>query len=140
MLGRWMRSPMDTRDPEGPGRRPWRGRRSRLRPLVAAAAIAAGLTPLTLVPAPAEAATHVRQFAYVANINSDSVSVINTADNTVVQTIDLAPFGGDGPAGVAFTPSGTRAYVTNQFSNNVSVINTVNNTVVATIDLVGPSG
>jgi YVTN family beta-propeller protein len=65
--------------------------------------------------------------AYVTN--SDSVSVINTASNTVTATITV----GDGPAGVAVSPDGTRAYVTNFGSDAVSVINTASNTVTATI-------
>ncbi len=66
--------------------------------------------------------------AYVAN-RSNTVSVIDTATNTVVATIPV----GQGPWEVAITPDGTRAYVTNAFSNTVSVIDTATNTVVATI-------
>jgi YVTN family beta-propeller protein len=66
--------------------------------------------------------------------NANTVSVINTATNTVVATIPV----GVSPSGVAVTPDGTRAYVTNAGSAapnsaNVSVINTATNTVVATI-------
>jgi autotransporter-associated beta strand protein/YVTN family beta-propeller protein len=39
-------------------------------------------------------------------------------------------FGFNGPAGVAFSPDGTRAYVTNNGGGNVSVIDTATNTVV----------
>ena len=69
----------------------------------------------------------------MTNTNASTVSVINTATNTVVATIPV----GINPTGVAVTPDGTRAYVTNAFSDNVSVINTATNTVVATIPIAG---
>jgi YVTN family beta-propeller protein len=47
--------------------------------------------------------------AYVTNQNSGSVSVINTATNTVVTTLN----GFNSPRSVAVSPDGTRAYVTN---------------------------
>ena len=65
--------------------------------------------------------------AYVTNFNSNTVSVINTATNTVIATIPV----GSGPQGVAVSPDSTRAYVTNFNSNTVSVINTATNTVIA---------
>ncbi len=71
--------------------------------------------------------------AYVTNQVSNSVSVIDTATNTVVATITA----GSSPIGVAITPDGARAYVANQIAGTVSVINTVSNTVVATITLGG---
>ncbi|MFC9360273.1 beta-propeller fold lactonase family protein [Rhodococcus sp. NPDC057014] len=66
---------------------------------------------------------------YVTNSVSGNVSVINTANNTVVATVKT----GTTPSAVAVNPTGTRAYVTNSSSGNVSVINTANNTVVATV-------
>ena len=65
--------------------------------------------------------------AYVTNF--DTVSVIDTATNTVVATIPVGVF----PDGVAITPDGTRAYVVTEGPNAVSVIDTATNTVVATI-------
>jgi autotransporter-associated beta strand protein/YVTN family beta-propeller protein len=62
----------------------------------------------------------------VTNGASGSVSVINTANDTVVATIVV----GNAPAGVVFSPDGTRAYVTNSNDGNVSVIDTATNTVV----------
>jgi YVTN family beta-propeller protein len=67
--------------------------------------------------------------AYVANQNSNNVSVIDTASNTVVATVVV----GTAPFGVAVNPAGTHAYVANVSSNNVSVIDTTSNTVVATV-------
>jgi YVTN family beta-propeller protein len=54
----------------------------------------------------------------VANGGSDSVSVINTSNNTVVDTVTV----GSGPDGVAVSPDGSRVYVTNNFGDSVSVI------------------
>ena len=68
-------------------------------------------------------------FAYISNFASDTVSVIDTATNTVVATVPV----GTRPYGVAVNPAGTFVYVTNQDSNNVSVIDTATNTVVATV-------
>ena len=48
-------------------------------------------------------------FAYVANAGDNTVSVIDTATNTVVAPIAV----GSLPRGVAVTPDGKRAYVTN---------------------------
>jgi autotransporter-associated beta strand protein/YVTN family beta-propeller protein len=62
----------------------------------------------------------------VTNAVSNSVSVINTATNTVVATIA----GFSTPEGVVFSPDGTRAYVANSNGGNVSVIDTATNTVV----------
>ena len=49
-------------------------------------------------------------YAYVTNINSNTVVIINTATNTVVNSITS---GISSPQGVAFSPSGTYAYITN---------------------------
>ena len=67
--------------------------------------------------------------AYVTNIDSNNVSVIDTATNTVVATVPV----GNNPCGVAVTPDGKHVYVTNDGSNTVSVIDTATNTVVATV-------
>ncbi|PFY28605.1 PQQ-dependent protein, partial [Bacillus toyonensis] len=69
------------------------------------------------------------QFAYVANLGSNNVSVINTVSNTVVATIPV----GLSPRNVAITPNAQFAYVVNGVSDNVSVINTASNTVFTTI-------
>jgi YVTN family beta-propeller protein len=80
---------------------------------------------LALAACPAEAAP----FAYVTIDFDFTVSVIDTATNTVVATV---PVGSD-PFAVAVTPDGTHVYVANNGSNNVSVIRTATNTVVKTI-------
>jgi YVTN family beta-propeller protein len=67
--------------------------------------------------------------AYVTNGSSNTISVIDTASETVVATIPVGVI----PFGVAITPDGTRAYVTNIQDNTVSVIDSATNTVIATI-------
>ncbi|GAG18306.1 unnamed protein product, partial [marine sediment metagenome] len=77
-------------------------------------------------------------YVYVANEGPTNepgtVSVIRTADNTVVATIDV----GDGAHYIVFTPNGDYAYVLNEEtsygqSGTVSVIDTASNNVVETI-------
>jgi YVTN family beta-propeller protein len=68
-------------------------------------------------------------FAYVANTDSNTVSVIDTATNSVEATIRV----GKAPLAVAVSPDGTRAYVANQNAHTVSVIDTATNKAVATI-------
>jgi YVTN family beta-propeller protein len=66
---------------------------------------------------------------YVVNSGNNSVSVIDTAHNTVSATI---PVGTD-PQGVAVSHDGGKVYVVNSGDDNVSVIGTARNTVTATI-------
>jgi YVTN family beta-propeller protein len=54
----------------------------------------------------------------VAHFGSDSVSVIDTTNLTVICTIPVP----DGPRGVAVNHGGTRLYVTNFFADSVTVI------------------
>jgi YVTN family beta-propeller protein len=58
-----------------------------------------------------------------------TLTVINTATNTVVTTIAV----GWKPIGVCVNGDGSRVYVTNNIDNTVSVINTATNTVLSTI-------
>src|SRR5262244_2845507 len=76
-------------------------------------ALSLGLLGVMLGSTPAEA----KPFAYVTNSASNTVSVIDTATNTVVATVPV----GSVPLGVAITPDGTRAYVANPGSGTVSV-------------------
>src|SRR5215831_18790396 len=69
------------------------------------------------------------QNAYITNSRDNTVSVIDTATNTVVGSPILV---GSGPQGVAVTPDGSKVYVTNFNDDTVSVIATATNT-VATI-------
>lgn len=68
-------------------------------------------------------------YAYVPNYTGNSVTVINTANNSITTSIPV----GTAPAGVAVNAAGSRAYVVNRTSRTVSVIDTGSNTVVATI-------
>ena len=75
------------------------------------------------------AVAQAQPFAYVANQSANSMSVIDTANNSVVATVPV----GTGPRGVAVNALGTRVYVANLTSNDVSVINAVTNTVISAI-------
>ncbi len=66
--------------------------------------------------------------AYVTHSWNNSVSVIDTNNNTVLTTIGV----GSNPNGVAVSPNGTLAYVANADSNTVSVIDTATHTVIDT--------
>ncbi|WP_329157456.1 hypothetical protein OHB49_02255 [Streptomyces sp. NBC_01717] len=90
---------------------------------MAGLAILAGLALPAIAPSPAWAASDSN--AYVANLGSNNVSVIDTATNMV--TVGSIPFG------VAITPDGLHTYVTNLGSGNVSVIATASNMVTATV-------
>ena len=68
-------------------------------------------------------------FAYISNSGDGTLSVIDTATNTVVATVPV----GSAPAGGRFSPTGTRFYVANSGDNTVSVVDTVNNSVVGTL-------
>ena len=104
----------------------WRGKLGVLAIFTLMMAIALGITTRSWA----------QTFAYVANYNSDNVSVIDISTNTVIGTVAV----GDLPAGVAVTPDGAFAYVTNFVGNSVSVIDTATNTVIATVPVgVGPN-
>ena len=67
------------------------------------------------------------RFAYVTNESDNTVSVINTSNNSIVTTIGV----GHLPNGVSVSPDGSKVYISNFLSNTVSVISTSSNTVVA---------
>ncbi len=73
--------------------------------------------------------------AFVTNSQSNSVSIVDTATNTVVATVPVgsAPSGVAGLTGVAVNPAGTRVYVVDNHANNAAVIDTATNAVVATV-------
>ena len=83
----------------------------------------------TLSAAPLFASDNV----YVANKNSNSVSVINTATETVVASVNV----GNEPHGIAVRPDGAFVYVINENDTpaDVSVIDTATNLIVATIQV-----
>ena len=67
--------------------------------------------------------------ALVVNRNSNSVSIVNLADNLIKNTITVGAF----PTSVAINSTTNQAVVTNFGSENVSVIDIGSATVVATI-------
>ena len=76
-------------------------------------------------------------YAYITNTDSNTVSVIDTATNTVIATVNVGSY----PFGVAVNPVGTKIYVPNEGSNDVSIIDTATNTVTATVKVgFGPHG
>ncbi|MCP3939671.1 MAG: YncE family protein, partial [Actinomycetia bacterium] len=74
---------------------------------------------------PAEA----QPYAYIPNSGDNTVSVIDTAADIVVDTIPV----GSCPQGVAVHPSGDTVYVTNGCDSSVSLIDTATATVIATV-------
>lgn len=77
--------------------------------------------------------------AYIANFGDfflgggNSVSVIDTATNTVTATVTV----GSRPQGVAISPDATRVYVGSTDTNFVTVIDATTNTVLTTINVGG---
>lgn len=111
--------------------------------LIIGPAITVGQAPAALAITPDGA--FVYSINYVdGNPGTGTVSVIQTSNNTVVDTIP----GFSGPFGIVITPDGRYAYVANFGSNNfepvgttVSVIDLSINTIVDTIPLgIQPSG
>ena len=86
------------------------------------AEVEAGLHPNAII------ASKDRQFVYVANGNSDNVSVISTATDKVVETISVSlrktgnSFIGDSPNALAIDDNGTTLYVCNGMDNAVAVV------------------
>jgi YVTN family beta-propeller protein len=77
------------------------------------------------------------QKAYITNWGSDTVSVIDTATNTVVATINV----GHQPFGAAVTSDGSKVYITSQGTNTVQVIDGTTYTVGPVINVGGcPTG
>ena len=79
--------------------------------------------------------TGAAPYAYITNLNSNTVSVIDIPTNTVIKTVIV----GYGPQGIAVTPDGSKVYVTNSGygyqhpESSVSVIDTATNTVIKTL-------
>jgi YVTN family beta-propeller protein len=58
------------------------------------------------------------RFAYVADVDADTVSVIDVATMTVTATVPT----GDAPTSVAVLPNGREAYVTNLHDGTLTVL------------------
>ena len=79
------------------------------------------------------------QRVFTANTGSDSVSIIDLADNSVTN-IDLFASGGDNPLAIAFDEAGQRVFTANSASASVSIIDLTNpdpNTAVTNVPLDG---
>ncbi|MGT2532360.1 YncE family protein [Streptomyces nojiriensis] len=66
---------------------------------------------------------------YIADLHSDTVSVVDGGTGRVVGSIPV----GDGPDSVAVSPDGSRVYVTNSAADTVSVIDARTRKVVDTV-------
>jgi YVTN family beta-propeller protein len=82
--------------------------------------IQVGLHPCGMVTCPK------KRFLYVANANSDTVSVIDMHDDEVVETINCRPEGrlpfGSGCNALALSPDGSTLYVANGTNNCIAVV------------------
>jgi YVTN family beta-propeller protein len=92
-----------------------------------------GLAVAIGVAAGAPDAAPAQPFAYVANLGSDDVSVIDSARLDTTATLP----GGDDPDGVAISADGTRVYVSSFLSGTVTTIDARTQEVLATVP-VGP--
>jgi PGF-pre-PGF domain-containing protein len=79
--------------------------------------------------APVQSASPLAPYAYITNSGSGTISVFDTANNTVIATVNV----GMSPGKAAVTPDGSKVYVENYGLGSVSVINMANNTVIATV-------
>ncbi len=90
------------------------------------ASIAVGSVPASV------AISHDGRRVFIGNQSGNSVSVINTATNTVIATVSAGIFQ---PQGLAVTPDNAKVYVASSSNNTVSVINTATNTVTANVNV-----
>ncbi len=84
--------------------------------------IKTGLHPNDIITSPDQ------KFIYVANANDDNVSVIQTSNNQVVETIPIRlnkqknPYFGDSPDGLAISSDGKTLYVSAGMDNAIAVV------------------
>src|SRR5215472_3805642 len=70
-----------------------------------------------------------REYAYVSNGGSNTVTVIDLRALAVLKTVPV----GNSPTGLAVNPKNNEIYVVNTRSDNISVIDAETNKVVSTI-------
>jgi len=84
--------------------------------------VVVGLHPNDIISSPDE------KFVYVANANSDLISVINTKTDEISENIPVRlgeeqnPYWGDSPNGLGISGDGTTLYVANGMDNAVAVV------------------
>lgn len=91
---------------------------------------------LLLAVCPAADARPLTPYAYVSDAGAESVSVIDTSSNEVIDTAAV----GITPQTVASTPTGNQVYVANVLEHTVSVLDTATDTTAATLSVPFPSG
>ncbi len=74
--------------------------------------------------------------ALVVNYDDGTISVIDTADDTLVNTFKVE----QGPTGVAFSNDGSRAYVSNAYGFQISIYDVATGDRIVTMPAVHPSG
>jgi YVTN family beta-propeller protein len=88
------------------------------------------LTPPASAGQSMESTASSGQLAFVSLSGNDTLSVINTQDNSIIKSgISV----GSSPSDMAFSPNGERLYVNNGGEASVSVIDTFSYLVIATI-------
>ena len=73
------------------------------------------------------ASLHAAPLAYVPNEKSGTVSIIDTATDTVVKHIKTS----ERPRGIAIAPDGSRLYLTNSPTESLIVVDLASDTPVA---------
>jgi len=81
---------------------------------------------LNVTPPPA-----FNTYAYVANMGSATVSVVDLATSNLVASIPVAA----GPSAIAVSPNAAQVYVSCSSANSVSIIDTKTNSVVSTVSV-----
>ncbi|HEY3669307.1 MAG TPA: beta-propeller fold lactonase family protein [Acidimicrobiia bacterium] len=89
------------------------------------ATVRVGVSPAQMAVSPD------RKSVYIANTGSDTVSVLNTDDNTIARTIALPPR--SRPIDVAVNPNGRYLYIADGGSNRVAVLDARAERVVASV-------
>ena len=84
--------------------------------------VSVGLHPNAIISSPD------RQFVYIANSNSDNITVINTSSDTVTDSVNVGLFSdqhmyyGSSPNGLCIADDGSQLFVANGLDNAVAVV------------------
>ncbi len=86
------------------------------------------------------AITPNKEYAYVANLDSNNITVINISDgNKEIKNITVGNFPRNSLNGDVITPNGAYVYATVEGANHTSVISTATNTVIKNISMEHPN-